>query len=238
MFVCTVQQRKRTIAKLKMNMLVAVIVMASCIQAVICFNLPGSEPREFQPGERVPLLVGKLTSAKTQTTYRYYDLPFPAPAEVKDARSNLADILFGDVLENSLYEILAEQDESCKVVAHTTYKRDEVDEYIEKIEQEYRVHWVIDKLSSLTKQTNDQEKARNKPGFPLGSPRQRIYSALFFSRLLSRFVCARHVNAERKILLNNHVDITIFYHKNPTNNGIQVVGFEVKADRYPCCIPC
>ncbi|KAL6052447.1 Transmembrane 9 superfamily member [Balamuthia mandrillaris] len=209
--------RNREMNKLARWSWVAVIVTAFCIQAAVGFYLPGVAPREYKEGDTVPLLVNKLTSVKTQLPYRYYDLPFPAPKKIVDARENLGEILLGDVIENSLYEItVSKEPEPCKVLEKTTYNSNEVEEFIEKIEQEYRVHWIVDNLPSATKRNivdnNNKERFIYEAGFPLGSVRRTSNSA-----------------DAPKILLNNHVDITILYHEDPAYDGIRVVGFEVEA---------
>jgi transmembrane 9 superfamily protein 2/4 len=50
--------------------------------------------------------VNKLTSVHTQLPYKYYDkLPFCAPTTIEDKAENLGEILMGDRIENSNYEV-------------------------------------------------------------------------------------------------------------------------------------
>ena len=39
-------------------------------------------PNQYVEGQKIPLLVNKLTSVKTQLPYRYYTLPFCEPEGV------------------------------------------------------------------------------------------------------------------------------------------------------------
>jgi len=69
------------------------------------FYLPGVAPTEYHEGIRVELKVNKLTSVKTQLPFRYYTLPYCSPNELHVAAENLGEILLGDSIENSLYDI-------------------------------------------------------------------------------------------------------------------------------------
>ncbi len=73
------------------------------------YYLPGIEPRQYIDGEKVPVQVIKLTSVHTQLPYKYYDLPFGKncrPAKIVDDKEKLGEILRGDRIENSLYEVI------------------------------------------------------------------------------------------------------------------------------------
>ena len=49
----------------------------------------------------------KLTSVKTQLPYRFYDLPYcePDPEDAKHTPENLGEILRGDRIVNTPYEV-------------------------------------------------------------------------------------------------------------------------------------
>jgi transmembrane 9 superfamily protein 2/4 len=55
----------------------------------------------------VELKVVKLDSVKTQLPYGYYSLPFCVPAdfEIEEAAENLGEILSGDLIQTSGYEV-------------------------------------------------------------------------------------------------------------------------------------
>ena len=50
--------------------------------------------------------VNKLTSTKTQLPYSYYSLPYCRPEKIVDSAENLGEVLRGDRIENSAYEVL------------------------------------------------------------------------------------------------------------------------------------
>lgn len=51
------------------------------------------------------LWVNKLWSPKTQLTYKYYDLPFCQPKELKDDKENIGQVMSGDRLQSSEYKV-------------------------------------------------------------------------------------------------------------------------------------
>ena len=51
------------------------------------------------------LWVNKLWSPKTQLTYKYYDLPFCTPKDLKDDKENIGQVMSGDRLQSSEYKV-------------------------------------------------------------------------------------------------------------------------------------
>jgi transmembrane 9 superfamily protein 2/4 len=207
----------------------ALLLFALCLTActllpIDAFYLPGVAPKDYNVGDPVELDVVKLTSVHTQLPYKYYTLPFcTPPGGIVDTRENLGEILMGDVIENSPYEIQAKINVTCKVLCTKVYKKKDLDLFAEKIEQEYRVHWLLDNLPSATKrylETTDgqiTDKFIYEDGFPLGV-----------------MVRIKNENGEDtgKVLpaLNNHVSMTILFHEDVTKyEGLRIVGFEVEA---------
>jgi len=201
-------------------------VFLSFVCLVDPFYLPGVAPAEYDPGERIFLSVNKLTSVHTQLPYRYYDLPFCRPKkegtnidDIQDDRENLGEILLGDIIENSPYLLEAKMAKVCRVVCPPiTYTKEQLEQFAEKIEQEYRVHWIVDNLPSATKKLltgpDGETMTVYEAGFPLGE-----------------MVAVSSDKPDETIpALNNHVDIKILYHEDePRFHGMRVVGFEVKA---------
>ena len=50
--------------------------------------------------------MNKLTSIKTQLPYEYYSIPYCRPETIKSSAENLGEVLRGDRIENSPYEVL------------------------------------------------------------------------------------------------------------------------------------
>jgi transmembrane 9 superfamily protein 2/4 len=196
------------------------------LEAVSAFYLPGVIPHDYQDGETVKLKVNKIDSVRTQLPYAYYDLPFCKPNDIKDSAENLGEILRGDRIENSLYELKMNIEESCKVLCKSTYTKEQMDQFAEKVEDEYRVHWIIDNLPAATRFMTGFSADGKEPtyaydrgyylGFKGGSP-------IVFNRLAKTDVP----------YINNHLRLVLKYHKHedpttPGPDGSRIVGFEVE----------
>ena len=51
------------------------------------------------------LKVNKLTSIKTQLPYEYFSMPYCRPEKIMPSAENLGEVLRGDRIENSPYEV-------------------------------------------------------------------------------------------------------------------------------------
>lgn len=51
------------------------------------------------------LKVNKLSSTKTQLPYEYYSIPYCRPEKIVSSAENLGEVLRGDRIENSPYEV-------------------------------------------------------------------------------------------------------------------------------------
>lgn len=51
------------------------------------------------------LKVNKLSSAKTQLPYEFYSLPYCRPEKIESSAENLGEVLRGDRIVNSMYEV-------------------------------------------------------------------------------------------------------------------------------------
>jgi hypothetical protein len=68
---------------------------------------PGLSP-PAPPGPQkdvIFLKVNKLSSIKTQLPYEYYSLPYCRPEKIIQSAENLGEVLRGDRIENSLYQV-------------------------------------------------------------------------------------------------------------------------------------
>eukprot|EP00965_Chrysotila_dentata_P004155 134446-Pleurochrysis_carterae.AAC.1 len=149
----------------------AALLLASLVQTN-GFYLPGVAPREYQKGEHVEIKVNKLSSTKTQLPYEYYALPFCQPEEVVYVAENLGELLRGDRIMNSHYELKMQIPEECKILCRKELTAAEVGEFSTRIEEDYRVHWVMDNLPSATKYVDETNPDKHVTiydlGFPLG----------------------------------------------------------------------
>ena len=87
------------------------------------FYLPGVAPQEYATGAKVDMKMNKLTSTKTQLPYEYYRMPYCQPPSIENVAINLGEVLRGDRIVNSLYELRMGVDETCKPVSYTQLTR-------------------------------------------------------------------------------------------------------------------
>lgn len=157
--------------------------------------------RPCPPLTQIALKVNKLSTVKTLLSYDYYSLDFCPPADgVQDAAENLGEYLTGQDIQNSPYELYMLRQSMCNVLCRRTLDRAKLDAFIEKVDEEYYVNWIVDNLPAAYQATHTWY-AR---GFPLG------YS---------------DPETGEKLLFNHH-NITIEYHA--TDDGYRIVGFVVQ----------
>lgn len=137
------------------------------------FYIPGVPMRSYQDGDPVFLKVNKLVSSRTQLPYAYYDLPFCRPPQIVDAVENLGEILSGDRIENSPYELHTRRDVKCAVLCRRETSTDELALFAERIDEDYRVNWIVDGLPGATRivlssDDDSEEHVHFEPGFALG----------------------------------------------------------------------
>eukprot|EP00640_Fibrocapsa_japonica_P000947 CAMPEP_0113938088 /NCGR_PEP_ID=MMETSP1339-20121228/4497_1 /TAXON_ID=94617 /ORGANISM="Fibrocapsa japonica" /LENGTH=647 /DNA_ID=CAMNT_0000941025 /DNA_START=137 /DNA_END=2080 /DNA_ORIENTATION=+ /assembly_acc=CAM_ASM_000762 len=133
------------------------------------FYLPGVPPQSFQNREQVKLFVNKLTSTKTQVPFDYYHLPWCHP-HIHHESENLGEMLTGDRIENSLYKLEMKVPEACEKVCRKTMSDAELSRFRWAINEEYRVHWIVDNLPASTLIFNPDmpSKPYYVRGFPVG----------------------------------------------------------------------
>ncbi|CAJ1344901.1 unnamed protein product [Effrenium voratum] len=181
------------------------LVVVLLLPQATCFYLPGVAPTEYLDGSRVDLKVNKLTSVKTQLPYRYYTLPYCPPKEIHVTPENLGEILMGDSIENSLYDVRMKVNVSCALLCDRALEEEEKAVFQRMIDHEYQVNWLVDNLPAAMKyQKTSSGAVSYTNGFPVG------------------------LKIDRSYFVHNHIQIGLYYHTNAEEfEGSRVVGFEV-----------
>ena len=198
-------------------------------QGADAFYLPGVAPRNFFKGNRVDLKVNKIDSVKTQLPFEYYSLPVCKPSAVVDVAENLGEVLAGDRLANSAYQLNMKIEARCNVLCKMEYGKEEIALFQERIRDEYRVHWIVDNLPGAMRLVDEEDPTlvHLERGFPLGIELPDANSGT------------------SKFFLYNHHKIIIKYHDDPASyEGSRIVGFELelytvqhKFDSWPADFP-
>jgi len=172
---------------------------------VSAFYLPGVGPTEYLDESSVELKVNKLTSVKTQLPYRYYVLPYCRPKEIHVSAENLGEILMGDSIENSLYDVRMKVNASCALLCDRALHDEDKAAFKSMIDNEYQVNWLVDNLPAAMKYQKTRTGAMSYTnGFPVG------------------------LKIDGSYYVHNHIQIGLYYHSNAEEfEGSRVVGFEV-----------
>lgn len=104
-------------------------------------------------------------------------------------------------------QLKVKKDESCVILCQKQYKKEDVDMFKHMIDQEYRVHWVLDGLPVAVRNEELGYVSRGYPvGFMANTPNQKSPQHYLF----------------------NHVKIIARYSEIPDQfEGFRIVGFEV-----------
>ncbi|XP_011496493.1 PREDICTED: transmembrane 9 superfamily member 4 [Ceratosolen solmsi marchali] len=188
----------------------AILALILLLIEVQGFYVPGVAPVEFKKGQKIDVKAVKMTSTHTQLPYEYYSLPFclPKNGTLFYKSENLGEILRGDRIVNSPYEVAMGQNMSCRLLCHTpsnpmTWKEDDSVLVMERIIYEYTVHLLIDNLPAATKEKHEKNTIVYH-GYRLGGV------------------------SGNQVYINNYLKLKLSYHKHGENE-FRVVGFEVEA---------
>lgn len=175
------------------------------VGVVHSFYVPGIAPTDFQKGDIVEIKAVKLTSIKAQLPYNYYSLPFCQPKEIKYASENLGEVLRGDRIANTVYEVKMAEDKSCSALCDKIkFAKEDSSLVSKRIKQEYSAHLLTDNLPCATKfALLDSKDTQYEHGYKVG------------------FV------KDDKTYLNNHLRLVLKYHTEDEHH-YRVVGFEVE----------
>jgi transmembrane 9 superfamily protein 2/4 len=69
------------------------------------------------------LFVTKLTSTKTQIPYDYYSLPYCKPNAKGLQKENIGQVISGDRIENSVYQMAIKVPKACEVACMVKMKK-------------------------------------------------------------------------------------------------------------------
>ena len=126
-----------------------------------------------------------LTFARSWQPYEYYLLPFCQPEVLETVAENLGEVLRGDKIMNSLYELKMGVEETCKILCRKELTNAEAKEFAVRVEGDYRVHWVMDNLPSATKvHTRQPPRCWAAIAAPLGAR-----CLLLLAHLPARLLC-------------------------------------------------
>ncbi|XP_022254354.1 transmembrane 9 superfamily member 4-like isoform X3 [Limulus polyphemus] len=174
------------------------------------FYFPGVAPVEFSKDQSIEVKAVKMTSTHTQLPYEYYSLPFCRPKNntIIYKSENLGEVLRGDRIVNTAYEVKMAKAQPCKALCHgpgrpMRWSEEESKLVASRIQHHYYVHLIVDNLPCATRfELLDTNQPQYEHGYQLGFMENGIP------------------------YINNHLKLVLKYH---TEDGVtfRVVGFEV-----------
>ena len=186
-------------------------------------SIAGWSIRTYVDNEAIPLNVNKVYSDNTQLQYAYYDLPFVCPptgakhagsASGRSVSLNLGEVLRGDRIMTSDYDIVMGQDKECQYLCSHKTDRRGIKRAQELVEDGYVVEWIVDNLPGATSfVTVDKTHKYYAAGFKMG---YKDFSP---------------VTGKPRYFVNNHLTLVLRWRKAPgragDHGGKVIVGFEV-----------
>ncbi|KAM0882380.1 hypothetical protein ACQ4PT_032342 [Festuca glaucescens] len=106
----------------------------------------GSDHR-YKSGEPVPLYANKVGPFHNPSeTYRYFDLPFCSPEEVKEKKEALGEVLNGDRLVDAPYKLDFRTDYDSKAVCSKKLTKEDVVKFRNSVAKDYYFQMYYDDL--------------------------------------------------------------------------------------------
>jgi transmembrane 9 superfamily protein 2/4 len=202
--------------------------------------------------------VNNLESVKSSISYEYYSLPFCMSQVPDEIPENLGEILSGDRIETSDYQLRFGKEERCKVLCQRAYTNGEAHLLKKAVTQNYRVNWIVDNLPAATA---FKTMVRQRVACVFACVCCVFCVAHFGARRRTHFIlyatpCVQETDENGKVkagtdekhyekgfpigyigsdgaaYVNNHVRLIILYHKDAEvfkADAARIVGFEVEA---------
>ncbi|KAI9761312.1 MAG: hypothetical protein M4579_001102 [Chaenotheca gracillima] len=203
------------------------LLWSIALAVVNAFYIPGWSVKSYKDEEQIPLFVNKVYSDNTQLQYAYYDLPFVCPPTGQKSPEtnlvsghsmslNLGEVLRGDRIRTSDYELNMGQDKECQFLCKREVSGPDVKRARELVSEGYVAEWIVDNLPGATSfVTVDKTKKYYAAGFKMG------------------YMDYSHNTGKARYFINNHVTIVLRWRKAPGRDGEAggklIVGFEVYA---------
>ena len=167
--------------------------------------------------------MNKVYSDRSQLQFAYYDLPFVCPptgkkhagyASGRSVSLNLGEVLRGDRIMTSDYDLIVGQDQECQYLCSHRTDRSAIKRARQLIEEGYVAEWIVDNLPGATSfVTVDRSHKYYAAGFKIG------------------FKDFSPVTGKPRYFLNNHLTLVIRWRKASGRTGNRggkvIVGFEV-----------
>ena len=162
-----------------------------------------------QKNDKLSIQVGSITSIKNVLPFSYYKLGICKPERIQKVEDTLGEIISGEKIYQSSYEIFMGKDEYCKTLCVQQFD-DLMTKNIEKIyKKQYVTNWFLDKLPAGLISHNTISNTTSidySSGIPIG------------------FHVTSNNNSD--IYIYNHYQFRILIHPQ-TEDTFEIVGFNI-----------
>lgn len=205
--------------KLVTSLLTFIFVVQNTLPSK-AFYLPGLAPVNYCEAEKttdtcksdVKLFVNRLDSEHAVLPYEYSYFDFCLSDSKDWPVENLGQIVFGERVQPSPYNISFLKNESCKLLCSKHYhlsqedSLEKVDRLRKGIKENYLHHWIVDNMPITWCYQTEDEQQYCSVGFPMGCYVNEIG--------MGQFACLMSPNYNKpdSYYIFNHVDIKITYH--------------------------
>ena len=141
---------------MKIRWTLLILASLGYLPAGFAFYVPGVAPTDFRQGDPITVKAIKMTSSHTQLPYEYYSLPFCPPKDgVQYKTENLGEILRGDRISTTAYEVEMNEGYGCRVLCGTPeapskFNKEDTETVMYRVEAEYFIHLIVDNLPCAT----------------------------------------------------------------------------------------
>lgn len=190
------------------------------------FYLPGLAPVNFckkmEATETclsdVRLYVNRLDSDQSVIPYEYHHFDFCTGDENESPVENLGQVLFGDRIRPSKYQISFQEDKVCQLLCKKSYKEGEkknqykLKQLFKGMMLNYQHHWIVDNMPVTFCFLNQQSQNVCTTGFPMG--------CYVTSEGKPKDACVLdpRYNSPNTYYIFNHVDLIIAYRNMEQGN--------------------
>ena len=198
----------------------SLIVLSLNIGTTTAFYLPGLAPVNFcEVGNTtdscksdVKLFVNRLDSEQSALPYEYSYFDFCQSDSKEWPVENLGQVVFGERIRPSPYELTFMKNESCKLLCHKSYDLSQEDD-VQKlnkmrkgVRENYQHHWIVDNMPVTWCYMTEDVQQYCAIGFPMG--------CYVNERGIGQYAClmSPNFNQPDSYYVFNHVNIKVTYH--------------------------
>lgn len=197
---------------------VATLTLLILLLSVPSHSLKFGNPMSYVMGQPIPLRVNSLTSVSRVMPMEWYSMPWCAPSKEDRKRfrnsQNLGEILWGDQVEISLFNIETLHNVTCAKLCDPMINGEKEKTLLTKrVEENYRGNLILDGLPVAEEGSGKRGRLSKSvaTGFPIGIPKKATGTG--------------------KSILHNHLAFTIQFHPQPQAENF-IPAFDDDADSY------